>query len=122
MVMKRILFAICVVILIPLATNAATITYEKVTTYDNGALLPAARVSTITYKAYYAPQNGPPWTPGASVVDDVTLPAPDPPEGSTWWYTVTAALPGGPESAKAVPASKTVAVPPISAPTGCTVR
>jgi hypothetical protein len=120
--MKRFILAVCVLILVPLATNAATVGWEKVATFVDGTPIPAAMLTTIKYQVYYGPQNGPPWTAGASVVDAISAPAPDPPIGSTWWYSVTAALPGGPESAKAAPASKTVAIPPVNAPSGCTVR
>ena len=106
---------------IPLSTNAATVSWEKVTTYDNETLIPSSRLSTIIYKAWYGPDKEN-LGAGASVVDADSATAPDPPEGATWWYSVTAALPGGPESAKATPASKTVAVPTPSAPAGCSVR
>jgi hypothetical protein len=119
--MKKILFALCMVILVPLATNAATVGWEKVTTFVDGTPIPAAMLTTIKYQVYFGPDKAN-LAPGASVVDAISAPASDPPIGETWWYSVTAALPGGPESAKAIPASKTVAIPPVSPPAGCTVR
>ena len=120
--MKRLYLILLVILLSPMTTNAAVISYELVTTYTDGTPIEASKLPTIIYKAYYSTQNGPPWADGASVVNASEITAPDPPKGDTWWYTVTAKLPAGEESAKAVPASKTVALPPINPPAGCTVR
>ncbi len=119
--MRKIILSLLVLILIPLASNAATVSWEKVITFTDGTSIPATLLPTIVYKVYYGPDKAN-LAPGASVVDSATSPAPDPPMGETFWYSVTATLPGGPESAKAVPASKTVAIPPVSAPAGCMVR
>lgn len=119
--MRKILLAVLLTVFIPLATNAATVSWEKVTTFTDGSTIPAAMASTLVYKVYYGADKAN-LAPGSSVVNAISAPAPDPPMGETFWYSVTAALPGGPESAKAVPVSKTVAIPPVNAPAGCMVR
>ena len=40
-----------------------------------------------------------PENPGQTVTDNATITAPDPPAGSTWWYSVTAILDGKTEMA-----------------------
>lgn len=123
--MKRIILTICALILIPLATNAATIyDYGTVTTYSDGSPIPAALLPLVTYRAWYtaSPATGP-WTAGETS-KGATLTAPDPAAGSTGWYSVSAFIEGidGSESVRSVPASKTVAAPPVSTPAGCSVR
>jgi len=99
---------------------AAVISYEKVTTYTDGTTIPTAKQATIIYKAYYGATNTGPWTEGLTSTG-TEIAAPDPVPGSTGWYTVAAVL-DGQESAKAVPASKTVPPQVPNAPPGCSVR
>jgi len=97
---------------------AAFIDFNRVTTYTDGSAIPAAKVPTIQYRAYYGPSSSGPWTGGATVVDNLAISAPDPVVGGTLWYTVDASL-DGKTSAKAVPKSKTV---PFLAPAGPSLR
>ena len=119
--MKRLWLILLVILMSPMTTNAATVGWEKVTTFVGGEVIPSEIASTLVYKVYYGADKAN-LAPGGSVVNAATSPAPDPPMGETFWYSVTAAVPGGPESDKAVPVSKTVAIPPIPAPSGCTVK
>lgn len=113
--MKRVLmFVLCISVLFPLTTNAAEVWYDRVTTYVGGAAIPAAKIPTIQYRVYYGPTN-PPTTVGNTATDNVMLPAPDPPAGSTYWYALDASLDGA-TSAKSTAKSKSVPVPSCNAP------
>ena len=111
---------IFLVLFVAAPSIAAVISYERVTTYTDGTTIPAAKQATIVYKSYYGATNTGPWQEGLTSTG-VEIAAPDPVPGSTGWYTVSAILEGQ-ESAKAVPASKTVPPPTPNAPPGCTVR
>jgi hypothetical protein len=120
--MKRILFAICVVILIPLATNAAEVSWD-VPTYTDNTVIPAGIASTIVYTPFMGDILSGPWVAGVKTAQGIlSATMPDPAPGTTKFYTVSGAFPGGPDGPKAVPASKTV--PPLTpgAPPSCTVR
>lgn len=120
--MKRIILIILVLILIPLATNAATIFYERVTTYADGTPIEAGK--TVVYRAWYtsSPETGP-WTAGDTSTE-AEIVAPDPLAGATGWYSVSAFIQGvpGSESARGAPASKTMPPLTLSSPPGCKVR
>lgn len=117
--MKKIIILLCLFIAAP--SIAAVISYEKVTTYVGGIAIPAAKLPNIVYIGWYGPSQTGPWTESNRVTDRTEINAPDPMAGMTGWYSVSAVL-DGMESAKCVPASKTI--PPLtpSSPPGCTVR
>jgi hypothetical protein len=116
--MRKVLILLALFIAAP--SIAAVVEFDKVTTYVGGAAIPSAKLPNIVYRVYTAPGSTGPWTGDLTSADN-TITAPDPPAGATWWYSVTASL-DGQESAKCVPASKTVAVPTPSQPPGCKVR
>jgi len=113
--------AILLTLFIAAPSLAAVIEFDRVTTYVGGAAIPSVKVPTIQYRGYSGPTASGPWTTGAVVTDNLAITAPDPPAGTTWWYSVTASL-DGQESAKAVPASKSVAFQTPAQPPGCRVR
>jgi len=86
---------------------AAFLDYDRVTTYIDNTSISPEKIPTIQYRAYHGPSSAGPWTAGNSVIDNLTITAPDPTAGSTLWYTVDATL-DGMTSDKAVPKSKTV--------------
>jgi hypothetical protein len=116
--MKKTIILLCLFIAAP--SIAAVVSFDKVTTYTDSTPIPAAKLPNILYRVYTAPGSTGPWTAGPESAGNVIV-APDPVAGSTAWYSVTATL-DGVESAKCVPASKTVAIPTPSAPPGCSVR
>jgi hypothetical protein len=116
----RKLLLIIAILFVAVGTNAAVVTFEKVTTYVDGTPVPAAKLPNITYTVWYGPTATDLSTRGPSSTTTVIV-APDPAAGSTAWYAVSAGL-DGVESAKCVPASKTVAPLTPAAPPGCLVR
>ena len=117
--MKRIIVLLALFVAAPAV--AAVINFDRVTTYADGTNILASKVPTIQYRGYYGSSATGPWTSGNVVTDNLVISAPDPAAGGTLWYAVTAIL-DGQESAKCVPASKSVPVPVPSSPPGCTVR
>jgi hypothetical protein len=110
-------FCLSVVLLMGFASSAfsATIYYGRVTTYDDGTAISAAKIPTIIYKAYYGPSVTGPWTSGNTATDNAALTAPDPARGGTLWYTLDATL-DGMTSIKAAAKSKTVPFQATQAP------
>jgi hypothetical protein len=116
--MKKTIILLCLFIAAP--SLAAVVEFDRVTTYTDSTPIPAAKLPNIVYRVYTAPGSTGPWTGDLTSADN-TITAPDPPAGATWWYSVTASL-DGQESAKCVPASKTVAFQTPAQPPGCRVR
>lgn len=107
--MKKILFLLALFVAMP--AIAAVVTVTPPTTYTDNTVIPAAKIPTMTYTPMWGPSDvgqgtwpnvGSPGAPGVT-----TLNAPDPPAGSTWWYTVIVTLDNTP-SGKGVAASKAV--------------
>lgn len=107
--MKKILFLLVLFVAAP--AIAAVITVTPPTIYTDDTAIPAAKTPTMTYTPMWGPVDvgqgtwpnvGSTGAPGAT-----TLNAPDPPPGSTYWYTVTVTL-DGQTSGKGVAASKAV--------------
>jgi hypothetical protein len=69
-------------------SKAAFIDFDRSTHYTDNTAIPAAKIPTIKYKAWYGTNQSNPATDGPTVTDNVTIEVPDPPAGSTWWYTV----------------------------------
>ena len=111
--MKKILVVLALFVAMP--SIAALIDYDRVTGYTDNTSIPAAKIPTIQYRGYYGPAPTGPWTPTVTVTDNLTISAPDPPAGGTWWYTVDATL-DGVTSAKAAAMSKTVPFKATDAP------
>ena len=116
--MRKLLVLLALFIAAP--SIAAVVSFDKVTTYTDSTPIPAAKLPLIVYTVWYGPTATDLSTKGPTSSGNVIV-APDPVAGSTAWYSVTATL-DGVESAKCVPASKTVAIPTPSAPPGCSVR
>ena len=114
--MKKILVLLALFVAAP--SIAAMIDYDRATTYTDSTAIPAAKIPTIQYRGYSGPSQTGPWTPSVTVTDNLAISAPDPPAGSTWWYTVDATL-DGMTSAKAAAMSKTI---PFPTPAGPTIR
>lgn len=120
--MKRIILSICVLILIPLATNAATVEWSAPSSYTDNTAIAPADVARIVYTPFIGDTVSGPWVAGPKTAPGVlSATMPDPAPGATKKYTVSAGL-DGMESEKAVPASKTMPVPVPNAPPGCRVR
>lgn len=110
---------ILIALFVPLASNAATITYDRITTYSNGTPIPSEKVPTIQYRGYSGPNSANPDVLAGTVTDNQAITAPDPDPGGTLWYTVDGTLDGA-TSGKAAAVSKTVpflqpAVPKVRA-------
>ena len=90
-----------------LPSVAAVLTLEPPTTYyDNSAIAPADQ-ARISYTPFWSIDNAT-WTQGATgAPDGRSFTVPEPPAGSTWWYTATATLDNA-ASGKAVAVSKAV--------------
>ncbi len=117
--MRKVLFLLlAVILLISANVRAAFIDYDRSTTYTDNTPIPAAKIPTIQYQGWYGPTQADPENPGQTVTDNATITAPDPPAGSTWWYSVTAIL-DGKTSVKAAAKSKTV---PFQTPAAGQVR
>ena len=105
--MKKFLFAILVLI-VPMASLAATLTWS-VPTYSDNTVIPASIAATIVYTPYMGDSVTGPWTTGTKTAPGIlSATMPDPAAGTTKYYTVSAQIPGGVESPKAIPASKTI--------------
>lgn len=118
--MKKILILLVLVVIVTSTTAiAALIDYDRVTTYTDNTAISAAKIPTIQYKGWYGPTQTDPENPGPTVTDNQTITVPDPPAGSTWWYTVTATLDNA-TSAKAAAKSKTIPfqTPAVDQPPG----
>jgi len=112
---------VLLVLFVAMPAIGAFIDFDRVTTYTDASAIPAAKIPTIQYRAYYGASTTGPWVTGATVTDNQTITAPDPAPGATVWYTVDATL-DGMTSAKAVPKSKTVPFQAADAPSIRSVR
>lgn len=118
--MKRILSLMLVMALLPMVAQAATITWNNPTTYEDSTAISAANQATLTTKIYYAATSGGCVTGSlfqtvlnGSVLWVGTLPVVA--KGSTTYYCATSTIPAeGSESAKCPAVSYTV---PFVAPT-----
>lgn len=117
--MKKNIFLLLAWILAGSSTAiAAFIDFDRVTTYEGGAAIPAEKITGIRYRGYTGPSAAGPWTAGNVVTDNMAIVAPDPPPGEVRWYTVDAEL-DGITSAKGAAMSKAV---PFPAPAGPVLR
>ena len=117
--MKRLLIAICILV-IPAVSFSATLSWNEVTAYTDSA--PIDTFKTIRYTPYSGPAD-PPTSAGTPVFDVLTTTMPDPAPGQTMYYSVTATVVGEEvESALGAAASKTSPFQVPAAPTGITVR
>ena len=118
--MKKVIFILCLFIAAP--SLAAVMDWDAPVTYTDNVAIPAGKVPTIVYTPFMGDTLTGPWTAGSKTAPGIlSATMPDPAPGATKFYTVSGNL-DGQESAKAVPASKSVAFQTPAQPPGCRVR
>ena len=101
---------------------AAVVEWDAPTTYTDNTAIPAGKIPTIIYTPFIGDAPTGPWAAGNKTAPGIlSATMPDPAPGATKFYTVSGTL-DGQESAKAVPASKTVPFKTPSRSPGCRVR
>jgi hypothetical protein len=83
--------------------RTATVEWDAVTVYSDNTPITAP----VSYQVYTGPAKTGPWTRVGFPVSGVSASAPDPAEGMTLWYNVTASV-GGKEGAFGEAAALTV--------------
>lgn len=117
-----VLVVLVIGVILPLGTNAATLSWTAPGTYTDGSNISTTDQGRITYTPYYGSSSTGPWTSGTSTLPGVTTSTlPDPAVGATRWYTVDATL-DGMTSAKGTAVSKTVPFKVPGAPGTLTVQ
>jgi hypothetical protein len=70
---KKLFVAIVVLLLVPFASNGATLIIEKVTNYADGTPIPEELVNTIKYRYYYGESFSGPFVEGTMTIDNLTV-------------------------------------------------